>query len=531
MSGRDTDVLVVGAGMAGNMVAHRLAAQGLSVTILEAGPRISRWQIVEAFRNGTDKGDFMAPYVASSHADQGTVTGDYIVQRGAYPYQVQYIRAVGGTTWHWAAAAWRFLPADFELRSRYGVGRDWPIGYHALEAYYQQAEEELGVAGPSPEDEDLGSPRRADYPMPALPLSYMDQQFARVLNANGFRVATEPVARNSRVYDGRPQCCGNNNCMPICPIAAQYSGNMHAIKAEAAGARLIPDATVVAVETDADGREVTGVRYLLPDGTERQITADTIVLAANGIEIPKLMLMSRSEILPNGLGNSSDMVGRNLMDHPGVGVSFLWDRPVFPGRGPQEMSSVISLRDGPFRSQMAARKLHLGNTADLQGVTEALIDRGLRGAELDAEIRRRVARKVSINCFLEQLPLPENRVVPSAEHLGALGVPKPEITYAIEDYVRTGAEAVLSDYRRIADLLGGTEVTFNPRFAGNNHIMGTTIMGDDPRDSVVDGDCRSHDHPNLFIASSSVFASASTVNSSLTIAALALRIADEVLAG
>lgn len=531
MSEHDTDIMIVGAGMAGNLVAHRLAMSGRSVTVLEAGPQISRWQIVEAFRNGTDKGDFMAPYVASSHADQGTETGDYILQRGAYPYQVQYIRAVGGTTWHWAAAAWRFLPVDFRLRSTYGVGRDWPIGYDALESYYQQAEEEMGVSGPNPAEVDLGSPRSADYPMPMLPLSYMDREFTRTLNANGYRVAPEPVARNSTVFDGRPQCCGNNNCMPICPIAAQYSGNMHAIKAEAAGARLIPDATVVAIETDADGRMVTGARYRLPDGSEQRITAGTVILAANGIEIPKLMLMSRSDAVQNGLGNSSDMVGRNLMDHPGVSVSFLWDKPVFPGRGPQEMTSVVSLRDGPFRAHMAARKLHLGNTADLEGVTKSLIERGLRGPELDAEIRRRTSRKVAINCFLEQLPLPENRIVPSAEHVDALGVPKPEITYAIEEYVRAGAEAVIEDYQRIAGLLGGTEIALNRTFAGNNHIMGTTIMGDDPRDSVVDADCRCHDHPNLFVASSSVFASASTINSSLTIAALALRIADELLAG
>ncbi len=531
MSGHDTDVLVVGSGLAGNLIADRLARAGIAVTILEAGPRIVRHQLVEAYRNATDKGDFMAPYIAASHAPQGQQGGDYILQDGEHPYNVQYIRAVGGTTWHWAAATWRFLPNDFRLFTLYGVGRDWPISYDDLEPWYAQAEVELGVAGPDPADEDLGSPRSGPYPMPALPLSYMDRDFVARLNESGeFRVTTEPVSRNSWPYDGRPACCGNNNCMPICPIAAQYSGNIHALKAEHAGARLIPDAVVFAVETDAEGLMVTAVRYLHPDGSRHRMTARRIVLAANGIETPKLMLMSSSEALPNGLANRSDQVGRNLMDHPGINVSFLWDKPVFPGRGPQEMTSVVSLRDGDFRSQMSGRKLHLGNMSDLEGITEALIDDGLHGPELDAEIRARVVRKVSINCFFEQLPEPHNRVRPHPDQVDAVGLPKPVLTYQIEPYVTRARDATQENYARIAELLGGTEVEFGEEYGGNNHIMGTTIMGDDLATSVVDAECRSHDHPNLFIGGPSVFATGGTVNCGLTIAALALRLADTMIA-
>lgn len=526
MSVDETDILVVGSGVAGSLLAWSLAGQGRKVTILEAGPRLDRIDLVERYRNLVAKDNFMAPYPGTDLAPEAGPGSGYIIETGPHSYGTQYIRAVGGTTWHWAAASWRLLPVDFRLRSSHGVGRDWPIAYDDLEPWYQKAEAALGVAGPDPAEEDLGSPRSEPYPMKALPLSYMDRQFATVLNGNGFHVVTEPVARNYETYDGRPPCCGNNNCMPICPIGAQYSGDVHAAKAEAAGARLIDNALAVAVLCDPDGRRVTGVRYRTPDGGDHEIAARTVVLAANGIETPKLMLLSANEVLPRGLGNASDMVGRNLMDHPATSVSFLWDRPVFPGRGPQEMTSVVNFRDGPFRARYAAKKLHLGNVADYQGVTERLIADGVTGPELDRRIRDRVARKVSISCFHEQLPDPRNRIQPSRERRDAAGVPRPVIAYRIDSYVQDSARHTHEAYAAIARLLGGTEVAHRDGFSGSSHIMGTCIMGADPADSVVDGDCRSHDHPNLFIAGSSVFASAACVNPTLTIAALALRTAD-----
>jgi choline dehydrogenase-like flavoprotein len=167
--------------------------------------------------------------------------------------------------------------------------------------------------------------------------------------------------------------------------------------------------------------------------------------------------------------------------------------------------------------------------SDLEGITGSLIDDGLHGPDLDAEIRARVVRKVSINCFFEQLPEPHNRVRPHPDQVDAMGLPKPVLTYKIEPYVSRARDATLENYARIAALLGGTEVEFNTDYGGNNHIMGTTIMGADPATSVVDAFCRSHDHPNLFIGGPSVFSTGGTVNCGLTIAALALRLADTMI--
>ncbi|MFB8828879.1 GMC family oxidoreductase N-terminal domain-containing protein [Azotobacter sp. CWF10] len=150
--------------------------------------------------------------------------------------------------------------------------------------------------------------------MAPLPLSWNEERVKSVLNANGYRVVTEPVARNSTVYDQRPPCCGNNNCMPICPIGAMYNGIVHVDKAEKAGARLIENAVVFKLEKGKDGR-IVAAHYKDPQGNDHRVEGKTFVLAANGVETPKLMLMS-------DVGNRSDLVGRNLMDHPGTGVTF-----------------------------------------------------------------------------------------------------------------------------------------------------------------------------------------------------------------
>ncbi len=523
------DVVVIGSGVGGSLVAHQLALAGKSVIILEAGPRIPRWQTVERFRNQPNKYDNTQCYPATKAAPQPEYDppNHYLIQKGPDPFDAQYLRLVGGTTWHWAGSAWRFLPHDFKMKSTYGVGRDWPIEYSELEPYYQRAEEELGVWG-DPHN-NYGSPRSKPYPMTPLPLSYNEKTVMDVINGNDttHQMVVEPVARNSRPYDGRPTCCGNNNCMPICPIGAMYSGIVHADKAEQAGAHIIPNAVVYRLEVGHD-RKITAALYKDSIGVVHRVEGKSFVVAANGIETPKLLLISTSTDYPHGVANSSDMVGRNLMDHPGTGVSFYAKDELWPGRGPQEMTSVIGYRDGAFRSQQAAKKIHLSNMNRIQQEAMAIFAEGklLKGHALDAQIRDRAARYVQFDSFHEILPSPENRILPSATETDALGIPRPEIHYQIDDYVKRGAAKTREFYALAAKLLGGTNIKFNDVFQPNNHITGTTIMGTDPKDSVVDGHCRTHDHPNLFISSSATMASVGTVNVTLSIAALALRIAD-----
>ena len=523
-------LVVIGAGVAGGMVAQQAAEAGMRVTILCDGPEVQRPDLVDRFRRA-DRQTMMSPYPVVSHAPQPQVprTGDYLIQKGPYPYDQQYIRAVGGTTWHWAAATWRYLPNDMKLKTLYGVGRDWPIEYDTIEPWYQAAEEAMGVAGP--EDAPFDAPRSKPYPMPPAPFSYLDKEFNKVLTDLGYAHIQAPQARNNQqVYDGRPPCCGNANCMPICPIGAQYSGNIAVEKAVVAGAELITDAVVHHLEVGPDQR-ITAARYLRPNREEFRIEAERFVLAANGIEGPKILLMSKQENAPDGVANSSDMVGRNLMDHPGTVSKFKSAKPLWPGRGPNVLSAITSLRDGEFRRDMAARKLMVLNMNPVdEGALEAS-DEGLTGDDLRAAVRDRAARHQVITSFNEQLPDPSNRIVPSTENLtDDLGIPRPEIHYDIGDYVHKAAADTRSRVEKIAEAMGAEpgSVWHNDGYAPNNHITGATIMGSDPRDSVVDSDCRAHDHPNLWIASSSTFPSVSSVNVTLTIAALALRMGEAI---
>lgn len=344
----DADVVVVGAGVAGALAAAELAASGVRVTIVEAGPRVDRAKAVDTFRRAAAKVP-EAPYPSLPYAPRPTVLDPdgYYVQRGPDTFGSTYERRVGGTTWHFLGTALRLLPSDFELRSRYGVGVDWPISYADLEPWYGRAEEELGVAG---EDApELGAPRSTPYPMPPIPTSVVDRAVDEGSRRVGLRVTATPQARNSVARRGRPPCCGNASCIPICPIGAKYDATVHVAAAERAGARLLDRAVAHRVEV-APGRAT--VRFLRPDGSPGAVTAKTVVLAAHAIETPKLLLLSR-------LGG--DAVGRHLMDHPLQLSLALAPQPVEPFRGPLSTGGIEQLRTGPFRARRGAFRIEVGN--------------------------------------------------------------------------------------------------------------------------------------------------------------------------
>lgn len=527
-----SDVAIIGSGVAGALIAAHLAEMGLKVTILEAGDEVDRSAAVERYLQSAVKvPECPYPPVPQAMHPISDNLDEWYQQTGPDKFSSTYIKTVGGTTWHWLGTALRFVPADFELQTRFGQGTDWPIDYMKLSPFYDKAEVELGVAGDS--HEALGSPRAAAYPMPAIPQTFLDKAFSSALEGSSYDVRSTPQARNSQDRSDRPACCGNASCIPVCPIQAKYDATVHVSRALTAGAVLLSKSTAVSLAI-GDDRQITAVNFIRWDGSAATLRARYFVLAANAIESPRLLLNSANDLAPNGAANSSGQVGRNLMDHP---VQLSWAltvKPVYPYRGPISTSGIENLRDGDFRSTRGAFRIEIGNDgwswptgAPFSTVSE-LAGRGLRGKELDAALRQHTMRQVCLSSLVEQLPDPDNRVSLDPEKRDSYSVPLPRLSYRIDHYVQEGLAAARTAHDEIFSRLGVTEIHHSDTAQGAGHIIGTLRMGQDAKTSVVDADLRSHDHPNLFVAGSAVFPTSATANPTLTIAALSIRLAEKI---
>lgn len=521
------DVVIVGSGISGALMAARLADAGVKVAILEAGAAVDRGEATQRYRDALIKVP-ECPYPAvpqAMHPVSDNVDFWYR-QQGPDKFKSTYIKVVGGTTWHWLGTCLRFLPSDFHLASSYGRGVDWPISYGDLEPFYGQAEKEIGVAGDS--QENLGSPRSTAYPMPAIPQTFLDQAYAKALAGTAFQVRATPQGRNSVDGADRPACCGNASCIPICPVQAKYDATVHLAAAQAKGAMLQEKTTAVRVELGADSR-VAAIRFKRWDGSEGRATGKVFVIAAHAIETPRLLLAS-------GIANGSDQLGRNLMDHPTQLSWALAGEALWPYRGPLSTSGIENLRDGDFRRERASFRIEIGNdgwswpTGAPITTAQALARQGLTGKALDGALRQQTARHIRLASLIEQLPDPENRVTLDPQEKDIYGVPLPRLAYRLDDYVKNGLAAARAAHGEIFARLGATEVQHRPAAEGAGHIIGTARMGRDPKTAVVGPDLRSHDHGNLFILGSAVFPSSATANPTLTIAALSLRAVDAVKA-
>lgn len=529
----DFDVVIVGAGVAGGLAADSLTKAGLKVIVLEAGPNEqNRQKLMRRFFTQAIKTPESA-YADEKFAPRPEVLNldGYYVQKGAMKFGSTYERRVGGTTWHWLGTSLRLIPTDFTLKTTYNQGEDWPLKYSDLETWYGKAEKELGVSGVS--EEDLGSPRTTEYPNGPIAQSYGDKLIAEALGANTqFEGVTLSVKATPQARDPSA-CLGSTSCIPLCPMGAKYEAIKHLNKAKNAGAVIQEKSVASKVIIDGNGK-VAGIEYTMWDGQKKTVTGKAYILAANAIETPKLMLMSVADQFPNGIGNSSGQVGRNLMDHP-IQVSWALTKKRMDGyRGPLATSGVESTRDGAFRKERGAFRIEFGNDgwrwptgAPDTTVAQIAKDKKLFGAKLREATKDHVRRQIRLASLVEQLPNPENKIVPSTEK-DALGIPRPEIHFNLGEYEQKGLEAAKKAHQLIFDKLGVDESYHKDHFEGAGHIMGTTRMGANKATSVCNADGRSHDHDNLFLVGSSLFPAVGTGNPTLTIAALALKTAAAV---
>jgi glucose dehydrogenase len=559
----DYDVIIVGSGVAGALSACKLSTLGdYRILILEAGDNgITEGQRVE-FHHAMDRqgnrADVYAPYLeldsrkAVPSPEKSTRPlkqkdeekyYDYTEESGD-TFRASYTRLVGGSTWTWRGNTPRFLPTDFNLNSTYGVGRDWPISYDDLEKFYCEAESELGVSGNHEELDGLfGAYRSAPFPMRGIPLSYSDQRVRqrihdKSVNGTTIHVVTTPQARNTEIYDGRAACEGHSNCIPLCPSHAKYDASIHLRRLLTnPKVTLKSSAVVTRLSADKDG-QITTVYYKDwrsdDKKKDRPVTAPVVILAAHAIETPKILLMSN-------LATTSGQVGKNLMDHIQWEIAALFPEPVYPFRGPQSITGIEAFREGPFRSTRSAFRMTIGNDgwgragSPARIIDDLLTKEKAYGPELLKKAADRVTRMIRLSFSTEMLPSSKNFVDLSPKVDPVLGINRPRFTFEPDDYCIGGLKAGVEAATALFGIMGAT-IEDNPLFDKDGnlnwntaaHIMGTCIMGNDPKDSVVDQWGRVHDHHNVYIVGSSVFATAATGNPTLTLAALTLRTAGEI---
>jgi choline dehydrogenase-like flavoprotein len=463
--GFDCDVAIVGSGISGALIGWKLAQAGAKVIILDSGPTVDRIKgLAHAFSSMASSIP-EATYFFNPWAPTPSTLDpkNYLVQTGPDLFVSNYERVVGGTTWHWLGTALRLVPNDFRVKSLYGIGEDWPITYDDLDPWYLDAEKSVGVAGD--DSEDNGAPRSGPYPMPAIPLTYSDQQFAKAAQTLGLKVTHTPQARVSiqEGYNSRPRCCGNAFCIPMCPIGAKYDATVHVDLAKKAGAEVRENAVVFKLDADANGR-ITQLHYQSPDKADSTLTARLFVLAAHAIETPKILLMSTSDKFPNGLANASDQVGRNLMDHPTQLSYALAPQPMGPYRSPLSTAGIEGLRDGSFRKERGAFRIEIGNDGwswpglDPVGWAQQLIQQGHKGRDLYGQIAQLNVRAIRMAALVEQLPVADSRVTLS-DKMDEIGIPRPQVHFVISDYTKKGLKAARDQFAKIFSALAATQVT------------------------------------------------------------------------
>lgn len=534
--GPRADVCVIGSGPAGSVLAAELADRGRDVVVLDAGERFDPEDRLERMERAI-RPVFDSPSVWNMGGDRDAFTS---AGEWSYPLNHARVKGVGGSTLHWQGMVMRLHERDFERFTHDGIAADWPIDYADLAPYYAQAERELGLAGAL--DNPFSPPRDGPFPQPAFPPSYSDSLFADACERLGVTMHSVPNARNTTRYDGRSSCVGYGTCKPVCPSGAKYSATVHVRKAEEAGTRIIDRAPVQRLEHDASGNRIEAAVYATPDGTVHRQEARAFVIACGGVETPRLLLLSKSSRYPNGLANSSGLVGRYFMDHLFVGMGGTLDEETRQNHVGFLTSESHQFYDDPGQRTEGTESEIPGSDADIGPIkleflnyagpspVEMALTGDSWGDELVKALRRQYGNHIAMGGLVGQLPRAENRISLDPSTTDDHGNPVPRVEWTVDQRSKRTIRRANQLQRAILNELGvditwtvGPETT-GPAF----HHMGTTRMGDDPDTSVVNSALRTHDLENLWISSSSVFVTSGAMNPTLTIAALALKAADHV---
>ena len=329
------DVLIVGAGASGSVVAVQLAQAGMRVVCLEQGG----WLNASDFPGDRRELELESTKRWHTNPNVRGLPEDYPCEVSSSDINPLMVNAVGGSTIHYTAIWTRMHPSDFKVRSVDGVAEDWPLSYAELQPHFEAVDVEIGASGLAG---DPAYPPGADLPLPAFPLGPGGAKMARGMNRLGWHWWPAVNGMPSEPVDGRPACQRRGTCLWGCVEGAKATMDItHWPIALRHGARIITDARVREVTVDERGR-ASGAIYLDRDGAEHHVPASVVIMAANGVGTARLLLLSRSSRFPDGLANSSGLVGKRLMMHPAQMITGVYEEDLESFRGPFGASIVSS---------------------------------------------------------------------------------------------------------------------------------------------------------------------------------------------
>jgi len=522
---READVVVIGCGAGGGVLAKELAEAGLSVVVLEAGPRYEPQRDYRADANSFEaegRARFMPD--DERHNRYSTPPGKWLAFNRA--------KGVGGSTLRYLGISPRLHESDFRVRSEDGVADDWPITYQDLEPYYTRVEYELGVAGPSGAVANpFEPPRSKPYPTAAHPFNAASKALKRGADRLGLHLVREPLAIPTQPWHGRPACINAGVCYVGCSISAKSSIDVTYVPRALATGRVEIRTRAMAREIvlAADGR-ARSVVYIDAERREHEIAGRAIVVAGNAVETPRLLLMSASSRFPDGLANSSGLVGRYFTEHLAVFTYGRFAARIDPWRGTPS-GGFMQDHCATNRKNGFARGWTMIVTNSWHWPQAVAQRAGGWGTDHKNRMRQLFGHFTGLCSNGEQLPDLNNRVTLDPVERDNFGLPIPHLTLDTGENDRAMIRAIGARQREVFEAAGALEIWSDGYLPGMaSHYTGTCRMGNDPATSVVDAWGRAHDVPNLFIGDGSVWVTSGCANPALTISALATRIAEGIVA-
>jgi len=502
-------VVIVSSDADGGTLGHALAQKGVSVVILEAGGRHE----IEDFVN-----DEWQSFTDISWLDKRTTSGSWRVARDFGGLPAWIVKAVGGSTIHWAGASLRFQEHEFKARTTYGEipGAnllDWPLTLAELEPYYARAEDKMGVTGTN------GIPR--------LPGNNNYRVLAAGAKRMGYRdFHTGNMAINSEPRDGRAGCQQAGFCFQGCKFGAKWSTLYAEIpKGEATGKLEVrPNCQALQIQHDSSGK-VTGVLYADADGNQHVQKARVVAVAGNSIESPRLLLNSASSMFPDGLANSSGQVGRNYMRHMTGSVYAIFEKPVNMYRG-TTMAGIVKDESAHDPSRGFVGGYEMETLSLGLPFMAAFLDPGAWGRDFTSALDM-YENMAGMWLVGEDMPQESNAVTLHPTEKDQYGLPVPNVHF--DDHANDLAmrNHAYKQGGALYQSVGAIRVIETPPYP-STHNLGTNRMSARPEDGVVNSHGQAHDIKNLFVSDGSQFTTGGSENPTLTIVSLAIRQAEYI---